>query len=471
MATLLIIDDEPNLVFSLRLGLASDELDVVTAGTGRQGIEAVRTRRPDVVVLDVRLPDLDGLEVFDTVRRIDPRLPVIMVTAFSTTETAIEATKRGAFEYLLKPVDLHQLRAVVEKALELRRMRNVPAVFAPANGDTADGDQIIGQSPAMQEVYKAVGRIAAQDVNVLVCGESGTGKELIARAIYQHSGRADAPFTAINCAAIPENLLESELFGHEKGSFTGADRKRIGKFEQSHGGTVFLDEVGDMTPLTQAKVLRMLQDQKFERVGGNETVSVNVRVIAATNRILTDMVTKGTFREDLYYRLNGFTITMKPLRERREDIPLLVDHFLLRTGRLLDRAVNVVTEEARRLLEDYVWPGNVRELQSALRYAVVHAVGGVITSECLPESVRGTPAPSAAVPHAGTLEVGSLVRQLLHAGAEDVYRKVTSAVDRLILEEVLKHVAWNQVQASELLGLSRTTLRAKMQALGLHGEK
>jgi nitrogen regulation protein NR(I) len=467
MPTLLIVDDEPNLVFSVELGLATDAMRVITASTARQGVEAVRGQRPDVVVLDVRLPDMSGLEVFDAIRLIDPKLPVIMITAFSTTETAIEAMKRGAFEYLLKPVDLHYLRAVVDKAVDLRRMSIVPAVFAPESGES-NGDKIVGRSAPMQEVYKAVGRITAQDVNVLITGESGTGKELIARAIYQHSKRAEGPFTAINCAAIPEALLESELFGHEKGAFTGADRKRIGKFEQAHGGTVFLDEVGDMTPLTQAKVLRVLQDQKFERIGGNETISVDVRVIAATNRNLADMVAKGTFREDLFYRLNGFTIALRPLRERREDIPLLVEHYLQVSCRKLNRTVTTVADEAKQLLEAYNWPGNVRELQSAVRYAVVQAVGDVITPECLPDSVRGAPPPVGGRQAVGSLEVGTLVRQLLHEGADDLYRKVTNAVDRLILEQVLSHVNGNQVQASELLGLSRTTLRAKMQALGLH---
>jgi two-component system nitrogen regulation response regulator GlnG len=465
MPRLLLVDDEPNVLYSLELGLAADDLEVVTARTGREALARVRDSAPDTVILDARLPDMSGLEVFDAVRTADPRLPVVFITAFATTETAIEATKRGAYDYLLKPVDLHQLREVVARAIALRRMQHVPAVFDQAAPD-AEADRIIGRGPAMQAVYKAIGRVTAQDVPVLITGESGTGKELVARAIYQHSKRAEKPFLAINCAAIPETLLESELFGHEKGAFTGADRKRIGKFEQANGGTIFLDEVGDMAPATQAKMLRLLQQQQFERIGSGETVTVDVRVIAATNRKLADMVAAGSFREDLLYRLNGFTIHLPPLRERKEDLPLLVEHFLRLANRKLGRTIRAVAPEAVRLLEAHPWPGNVRELQSAIRFAAVQAVGDVITAENLPRSVRGgtEPEPPAA---GGPLEVGALVRDMLQRGEDDVYRKVTQAVDRVVLEAVLRRVGGNQVHASELLGISRTTLRAKLHSLGL----
>ena len=279
MPKLLIVDDEPNLLYSLKKGLESDELRVLTAETAEQGIDAVRKHEPDAVILDVRLPDMSGLDAFNEIRHIDARLPVIFITAFSTTETAIEAMKRGAFEYLLKPVEFGTLHNTVERALEISRMSRVPAMFeadAENNAEDAAADHIVGRSQAMQEVYKAIGQVAPQDINVLILGESGTGKEMIARAIYQHSRRSKGPFLAINCAALPESLLESELFGHERGSFTGADTRRIGKFEQVDGGTIFLDEIGDMTPATQSKVLRLLQDGTFERVGSNETMSVDV---------------------------------------------------------------------------------------------------------------------------------------------------------------------------------------------------
>src|SRR5579884_958390 len=479
MPRLLVIDDEPNVLYSLEKSLRSDALEVLTASTAKEGIELAQRRHPDAVLLDVRLSDMFGLDAFDRLREVDPRLPIVVITAYATTETAIEAMKRGAFEYLLKPVDWHRLREVVDKALELSRLRHVPAVFEQQEA-VQDGpvDRIVGTSPAMQEVYKAIGRLAPQDVNVLVLGESGTGKELVARALYQHSRRADKPFLAINCAAIPESLLESELFGHERGAFTGADRRRIGKFEQAHQGTIFLDEIGDMALSTQAKMLRLLQEQRFERLGGNETIQTDVRVIAATNHDLEAAVSAGRFRQDLLYRLNGFTIHLPPLRERIDDLPLLVEHFLKIFNRDLNRQVRSVAPEAMRLLEAYPWPGNVRELQSTIRYALVHAAGEVLTPECLPESLRDWNAGASAAPVSGTggvpvggFDLAGHVQRLLHLGETDIYRKACEAADRVILEALLRHTRGNQVQASELLGISRTTLRAKMKALGMIVEK
>jgi nitrogen regulation protein NR(I) len=471
MPRLLVIDDEPNVLYSLEKSLRSDALEVLTASTARDGIELTRQRRPDAVLLDVRLSDMFGLDAFDRLREIDPRLPIVVITAYATTETAIEAMKRGAFEYLLKPVDYHRLREVVDKALELSRLRHVPAVFEQQEA-AEDGsvDRIVGQSPAMQEVYKAIGRVAPLDVTVLILGESGTGKELVARAIYQHSRRGDMPFLAINCAALPESLLESELFGHERGAFTGAERRRIGKFEQAHQGTLFLDEIGDMTLSTQAKMLRVLQEQRFERLGGNETIQTDVRVIAATNQDLESAAASGRFRRDLLYRLNGFMIHLPPLRERREDLPRLVEHFLNIFNRDLDRHVRSVAPEAMRLLEAYPWPGNVRELQSCIRYALVHTTGDVVTPECLPESLRDWGSGTGAALVSG-FDLAGHVQRLLHSGEADIYRKACEAADRVILEVILRHTRGNQVQASELLGISRTTLRAKMKALGMIVEK
>jgi two-component system nitrogen regulation response regulator GlnG len=468
MPSLLVVDDEPNVLYSIAKALESDSLVIHSASTGREGIDAVQRLRPDAVILDVRLSDMSGLEVYDRIRQIDPRLPVIFITAFAATETAIEATKRGAFEYLLKPLDFHQLREVVQRALELSRLRHVPAVLEGEAAD-ASADTIVGRSAAMQEVYKTIGRVAPQDVTVLITGESGTGKELVARAIYGHSSRAAGPFLAINCAAIPESLLESELFGHEKGAFTGADRRRIGKFEQASGGTVFLDEIGDMSAATQAKLLRILQEQRFERLGGNETIKTDVRLLAATNKDLAEEVAAGRFRSDLLYRLNDIAIHLPPLRERREDVPPLIDHFANRLGTSMGLAVHSITPEARQRLESYDWPGNVRQLQSVLKYALIKAAGGLLTLDCLPESLRtnGT----SAVPEAEGLNVAALTNSLLRAGEGDIARRVYLEVDRVLLDIVLRHVKGNQVQASELLGISRTTLRAKLRALGLTVEK
>jgi two-component system nitrogen regulation response regulator GlnG len=472
MARLLVVDDEPNVRYSIKKRLESETLEVEVAETGRQGIDLARQLRPDAVILDVRLGDMSGMEVFDRIREIDPRLPVVVITAYAATETAIEAMKRGAFEYLLKPVDLHQLYEVVQRAVELSRFRHVPAVFGD-EPPAGDAEPIVGRSPAMQEVYKAIGRVAPRDVTVLIEGESGTGKELVARALFHHSGRTSAPFLAINCAAIPENLLESELFGHEKGAFTGADRRRIGKFEQADRGTLFLDEIGDMSAATQAKVLRLIQEQRFERLGGNETIETDVRLIAASNKDLSAEVAAGRFRQDLLYRLNVFTIPVPPLRERREDIPLLIEHFLPRFGRSLGRNIHSVTPDAQRCLESYDWPGNVRQLQSVLKYAIVQAPGDVVALECLPENLRAGPPPPGArppTPEACTAGVAEFTESLLRAGELDVYRRVCLEVDRAVLGAVLRHVNDNQVKASEILGISRTTLRAKLRALRLGAE-
>ncbi|HET6324985.1 MAG TPA: sigma-54 dependent transcriptional regulator [Planctomycetaceae bacterium] len=474
MARLLVIDDEPNLQYSLVKSLSSDTLEVATTGTARQGIEAVRRQTPDAVILDVRLPDMSGLEAFDEIRRIDGRLPVIIITAFSTADTAIEAMKRGAFEYLLKPVDFHQLRVLVNKAVELSRLRHVPAVFAEDERPDDDTvDRIVGHTPEMQELYKAIGRVAPLDVPVLLQGESGTGKELVARAIYQHSPRSQNPFLAINCAAMPEGLLESELFGHEKGSFTGADRRRIGIFEQADKGTLFLDEIGDMTLSTQPKLLRILQEQQFERVGGEETIRTDVRVIAATNQDLERKAAAGEFRYDLLYRLKVFTIDLPPLRKRKDDLPLLIAHFLKILNRDLRKRVTSVAPEAMRLLEGYPWPGNVRELQSAIKHSYVQSSGEVISLDCLPTHLRDElPAFSSGIgAESRNLKVVELIGELMRRGESDIYGKVTAAVDRLILETVLRHVKGNQVHAAEVLGMSRTTLRAKMRSLGLAIEK
>src|SRR5882724_2264717 len=338
MAHLLLIDDDPALIPRLVLQVFPGPAHrVEVAGTGAEGLERVRAVPPDVILLDLRLPDQSGLDVYQQIRKIDARIPVIFVTLAKTADAAIEAMKQGAYDYLFKPLDLHQLRRVVGEALEVARRMREPAVLAETTPDSDVDGAIVGSCPAMREVYKAIGRVAAQNVPVLITGESGTGKEMVARAVYQHSPRAKAPFLALNCAAIPEQLLESELFGHEKGAFTGADRRRIGKFEQVSGGTLFLDEVGDMPPALQAKLLRVLQEQAFERVGGNETIHCDVRLIAATHRDLEAWSAEGKFRPDLYYRLGVFTIHLPPLRERGDDLPMLVHHYIRRCNRELGR--------------------------------------------------------------------------------------------------------------------------------------
>ncbi|MCB1691964.1 MAG: sigma-54-dependent Fis family transcriptional regulator [Pseudomonadales bacterium] len=467
MQRLLVVDDEPNLRYSMTKALQSDSLQVITAETGAQAISMVHAERPHAIILDVRLPDAHGLDVFNEIRGIDPAIPVIIVTAFSTMDTAVEAMKRGAYEYLVKPIELDCLREHVQRALEISRANQAFDSFDPVEEHRAE-QLIVGKSPAIQEVFKAIGRIAPQDITVLIQGESGTGKELIAEAIWKHSLRAGNAFLTINCAAIPETILESELFGHERGAFTGAHRTRIGKFEQVDGGTLFLDEIGDMSSMTQAKVLRLLQDGSFQRVGGNHTHRGNVRIIAATNRDLEEMVAQGKFREDLYYRLCGFVIDVPPLRERIEDLEPLVQHFVMTFGRELGRQIRVITPEAMHCMEMYRWPGNVRELQIVVRHALLHAVGETVTSGSLPSTLRGGAKSGDASSHDSRDDVlASLVDDVLVGNNQNVYRKVHSALDRVLLQKVLDHVDGNQVQAAEILGISRTTLRNRLRELEL----
>jgi two-component system nitrogen regulation response regulator GlnG len=467
MPRLLLVDDDPVLILEqLRHVLAPHGFQIEAVRTGAAGLKEAADRPPDVILLDVRLPDLSGLEVYQRLRQLDARIPVIFITATTTTETAIEAMKQGAYDYLFKPLDVQQLRKVVDQALELGRRMREPAIVAETTPEDDHGDAIIGRCPAMREVYKAIGRVAGQNVIVLITGESGTGKELVARAIYQHSARAQAPFLAINCAAIPETLLESELFGHEKGAFTGADRKRIGKFEQCNGGTLFLDEIGDMPLLTQGKILRVLQDQTFERVGGNETIHTDVRLIAATNRDLKAWSEEGKFRPDLFYRLSVFAIRLPSLRDRGDDLPLLIQHYLRRFNRELGRQILEVAPEALDRLRRYPWPGNIRELQSILKQALLQASGNVLVPSFLPDSLTG-PAAAATPSTEPAASFEPFLRQRLQAGTEDLYAEAHGQLDRLLLPLVLDQTGGNQYQAARILGIARQTLRVKLRDLGL----
>jgi two-component system nitrogen regulation response regulator GlnG len=469
MGRLLLVDDDPAMILDqVTHALGPQGMRIEVARTAEEGLQQVAAQPPDVILLDVHLPDLSGLETYQRIRRIDGRIPVIFITWAATADTAIEAMKEGAYDYLFKPLDLARLRGVVAQALELGRLMRRPAVVAETLPADDGGDVIIGRCPAMGEVYKAIGRVAAQNVIALITGESGTGKELVARAIYQHSSRARAPFLAINCAAIPEGLLESELFGHEKGAFTGADRRRIGKFEQCSGGTLFLDEIGDMPLATQAKILRLLQDQSFERVGGNETVRTDVRLIAATHRDLKAWSAAAKFRADLYYRLSVFTIPLPALRERGDDLPLLVQHYLRRFRRELGREVREITPEALELLGRYPWPGNVRELQGVLKQALLQATGTVLVPAFLPEVLRLPPDPAAAqaAAAADAFSFEAFILRRLAEGSTALSAEAHQHLDRLLLRLVLSHTRGNQAHAARVLGISRQTLRSKTRRLG-----
>jgi two-component system nitrogen regulation response regulator GlnG len=468
MAHLLLIDDDPALIpAQVQQAFPAPAHRVEVVATGAEGLQRLGAGPPDVILLDLNLPDQTGLEIFQKIRSIDARIPVVFVTVAKAADAAIEAMKQGAYDYLFKPLDPNQLRRVVGEALEVARRMREPAVLAETAADPEVDGAIVGGCPVMREVYKAIGRVAAQDVPVLITGESGTGKELVARAIYQHGPRARAPFLALNCAAIPENLLESELFGHEKGAFTSADRRRIGKFEQVSGGTLFLDEVGDMPLALQAKMLRLLQEQRFERVGGNETICTDVRLIAATHRDLTAWSAEGKFRPDLYYRLGVFTIHLPPLRERAEDLPLLVRHYLRRFSKELGREVQEVAPEALERLRGYGWPGNVRELQSVLKQALLRASGTVLLPAFLPELAGGAGAPAPGAPGENP-PLGAFIGLRLGPDARDLYAEAHRELDRFLLPRVLEYTAGNQLQAARLLGIARQTLRLKLRDLGLH---
>ena len=466
MPTLLVVDDEVSILHFFRRAFQSPDVTLVTASTIAEALQKVAEWRPDVVVLDINLSHESGLDAFRRLHELDAKVPVIFITGQGTAETAIEAMRLGAYEYLLKPLELDQLTELVGRAFEISRLARVPALLPESGRDDSDSDVLVGRCAAMQEGYKSIGRVAPQDVTVLIQGESGTGQELVARAIYHYSRRDVGPFLAINCAAIPEPLLESELFGHEKGAFTGADRKRMGKFEQCHGGTLFLDEIGDMTPLTQTKVLRVIQGQPFERLGGSEPIAADVRLIAATNRDLPAMIAAGQFRRDLYYRLNVYTIDLPPLRQRGEDVSLLALHFLGRFARQLGKDTHAISPEAMNILSAYSWPGNVRELQSVIKQALLETVGPVLLPEFLPRAVHG--GGGADDPHASDLSaLTGFIQRQLKAGTTSLYADYQALTERHLLTEVLRHTKGNLSHAAKALGIARATLRSKLEALSI----
>jgi len=478
MGKLLVIDDEPNIRFSIEQVFDGTDMRVLGAETAEEGLRLAEAESPDVVMLDIKLGNRSGLDVFHDLRRMDPKNLVIFITGYGTTETAIEAMKLGAYDYLVKPLDAEQIQKVVGQACEIRRLMHIPAIVEDGDRPEDQPDRLIGSGQAMQTVCKQIGRVAPQDVNVLILGESGTGKELVARAIYHHSRRGQSPFLAINCAAIPESLLESELFGHERGAFTGAEQRRIGKFEQCHGGTLLLDEVGDMSPHTQAKILRLLQEKRFERVGGNETISADVRILAATNQNLDALIEQGRFRKDLLYRLRGVTISLPPLRERREDIPELAHYFLYRFNRQLGTAVQSISPESLDVLQQYPWPGNVRELQSVIREALIVSAGPSILPEFLPADLQPSASsdaePEGAPPSLSDNDWQSLrdvVESSIAGGQTDVYRRVREHFDRLVIVRAMQQAEGNQNRAADILGISRATLRARLRAMRLATKK
>ncbi|MGE5839028.1 MAG: sigma-54-dependent transcriptional regulator [Deltaproteobacteria bacterium] len=468
METILIIDDDEHLRKGFERLLIEEGYSVRSASTGEAGLEIVRAEVPDLVILDVRLPGINGLQAFKIIHDVEPKLPVIIMTGYGTTETAIEATKMGAFDYILKPFDIPEMLSQIKQALEAGRFMRSP-VDLNTEPQPSSREALIGRSKPMQDVYKAIGRVSSTDATILIRGESGTGKELVARAVYHHSLRAGKPFLVINCVAIPETLLESELFGYEKGAFTGASFRRVGKIEQANQGTVFLDEIGDMPFSIQSKILRLLQERSIERLGGRDTIDVDVRILAATNRDLEKALTEGRFREDLYYRLKVVTLGLPPLRERSGDIPLLAGYFLARYASEMGMPNPGLARETLSFLEHYPWPGNVRELANTIQKALIFNRGMPISPEVISQAISGRPTGPAPGGEGGPDDaLRQWVRDRILSGPEeDLFEKCVDRFSRILVSEALGITGGNRSQSARLLGLSRPTLHSKIEKYGL----
>lgn len=448
---ILIIEDEAVQRETLMGFLRKRGYEVKGAASGPEGLEQLRERPVDLILTDYRMPEMSGLEVLRAAKEINPEVAVVVITAYGTIGSAVEAMKEGAADFLTKPIDLDELEIVVKRALERQALISENRALREQLKARYQLEGIVSSSPEMEEVLNLAGRSASSKATVLIRGESGTGKELIARAIHYASPRRDRPFVAVNCAALSESLLESELFGHEKGAFTGADRMRRGRFEQADRGTLFIDEVGDIPLPVQVKLLRVLQEQAFERVGGNETLHVDVRIIAATHRDLERMIHDGTFREDLFYRLNVVCIEIPPLRRRRSDIPALVEHFLRTYAEENGKAIEGVSKEAMDRLMKYDYPGNVRELENAIERAVVLARGRWITTEDLPLSIRGAESEQDLVRRRRAGSLPEMVEQL----------------EREAIADALERAGGVQSRAAALLGITERNLRYKLKKYGM----
>lgn len=499
--TVLVVDDDDDLRYSLKRVLSARKYNVIEANSGEAGLQMAEEHVPDVILLDNRMGGMSGIETLQHLRGANPNAMIILMTAYGTTQTTIEAMKFGAFDYIMKPFDLKKILSLTESALVASHDLDRANQGAQSEGVSAEEIEggIIGSSPAMQNVFKMIGQVAASDVTVMVTGESGTGKELIARAIFQNSLRSQKPYIAVNCAAIPDNLIESELFGHEKGAFTGATNKRTGKFELCDGGTIFLDEIGDMALATQTKILRALQEGEIQRVGSSETIKVDVRLLAATNKPLEEMVKEKTFREDLYYRLNVVRIQLPPLRERMEDVPLLVDFVLKRLARDSKADSKTISPEAMAALSKYQWPGNVRELENLIYRSAVMAQSDTILIKDLPQelvaAIGGERAPvqteasddiisniedraqivgSVEVPHA-ELPIADEFVGLPGEPFAEVYKQlreehgtnILEHAEREIIKRTLEEAEGKLVKASEILGMTRATLRKRIDQYDL----
>lgn len=457
MARVLVIDDEEGVCELLRDVLESEGYEVLVAYTAAEGMEALNNFKPDTVLLDIKLPDDNGIKVMERIKDIGVSVPVILMTAFGTTEIAIQAMKEGAHDYLNKPLNLDELILSVQKAIRMKNLvSEVATLREKLEDDLNQSDNFIGESRIMQEISKTIGRISDSDITVLIQGESGTGKEVVAQSIHKNSKRTQGPYIKINCATIPENLMESELFGHEKGAFTGAVTQKLGKFELAHGGTIFLDEIGELTHRAQTKLLRVLQEREFERVGGISSIKVDIRILAATNKDLQKLVEEGKFREDLFYRLNVVNIKLPPLKERKEDITPLADYFINRFAQKHGKKITSISKEALKLMLTYSWPGNVRELKNTCEQAVVMARGAVILPDDLGIYDGGLQ------PFQNSdLELNLTLR------LKRPLRDILAEVEKQIIIKTLRDHNWNRQDSANTLGLNRRSLYAKMKEYDL----
>ena len=460
MKNILVIDDENSIRWVFKKGLEKKGYTIHTAENGKNALSILSKNKYLIIFLDIFLPDENGLKLLENIKKQEKEITVVIMTAQGTMKNAIEAMQRGAFDYVTKPFDMDEIYLLIEKVENLKNLERRVYTLEEELKTKYDVGEIVGKSQKMQKVFKTIGKAASSDLTVLITGESGTGKELVARALHKASNRANGPFVAVNCAAIPRELLESELFGYEKGAFTGATESRAGKFEQADGGTIFLDEIGDMDISLQAKILRVIQEREFYRVGGKAQIKVDVRIISATNQDLETAVKEKMFREDLFHRLNVITIPLPSLRERREDIPLLSDYFLKRFSSELGSSVRHIADDAMHILKNYDWKGNVRELENVIQRAIVMSGGDSITPEYLPIS-QSTGKDFVSMHDIIKDKVNNYTKK------GSLYNEVIGEAEKELLLSVLKKTEWNQVKAAEILGINRNTLSRKMKELDI----
>ena len=463
--TILIIEDDASIAASLKKVLTAEGYEVDTVGRGDEGLEKSIQSTYAVVITDLRMPGLDGLELIQRLHRVKPKQPILLMTAHGTTETAIEATKTGAYDYLVKPFEADELLDLVAAGVAGSRFMSEPVEIGEGR---LDRSALIGRSRAMQAVYKEIGRVAATSVTVLIRGDTGTGKELVARALYQHSDRAEKPFVAVNCAAIPDTLLESELFGHERGAFTGAQARRIGRFEQANGGTLFLDEIGDLNPNTQGKLLRVLQERCIQRLGSEASIPIDVRVLAATHRDLETAIAEKAFREDLFYRISVVSITLPPLSQRPEDIPALVNYFLHRYAVELGIHAPSIRSEAVEFLQCQTWPGNVRELENTVRQALLCARPFAVGRSHVEEVLRKARKPLTQQQQTHAAYVSELLARAQSGDLQDAYARMIHDLEPELFRQAIELAHGNQAKAARWLGVTRLKMREKLIQFGLH---